>query len=136
MAWRRVAHFALNAVSAPIWVVWCILLGLLVGAAVLGGIIWPNACCGNCWAYALRQWALHGGSIAVVPSGVWLGPVPVLHVMWVPEGPVDGIEQAEPEQRLPRGAPWWRVVASVWYFRYRIVHDDRRHQRWRWRAKR
>ena len=137
MTWvRRALHMALAALGAPVWVLFCACLAVMVLLAALGHRLWPAADRGNCWSFALPRWLAGGGALAIVPSGLWIGPIPILHAAWVPAGPQDYLQQTEPVSRVGKDAPLWRKATAFWYFKFSVESDDHRHQRWRWRERR
>lgn len=114
---RRSAHFALNAIGFGLWLP-CVLLGYCVmGLAILGHRVWPEADRGNCWSYALPRLAERGGKLQIEASRLSIGPLPIPHAIWIrPDG---GAEQTEPCVRRSSAAAAWWGLATI-YFRFTV----------------
>jgi len=127
---RRTLHAVMAVVGFLLWVVWCALFAAIVTLTVLGHRLWPEADRGNCWSFALPRWWTQGGYLAIVPSGLWLGPVPVLHAIWV-RGELSEIQATDPCARHESARSSWFGLKTI-YFKFRVVTRDPR-RTWRQR---
>lgn len=116
---RRVLHAMLAAVGVMLWMVLAAGGLLLVGVAVVGHRVWPDADRGDCWSYALPRWVLHGGALRISIHRVeWL---PIPRATWVrPDGV---LERAAPVRRARTVREAWYGARTL-YFRYRVVRQS------------
>lgn len=116
---RRTLHAALAAAGVVLWLALAAGAVLLVGLAVLGHRIWPEAHRGNCWTWALPRWAAGGGDLAI--RMVRVGRLPVPHVAWIAP---DGVtHETQPVHRAQTGWQAWGGLATL-YFRFRVRRRD------------
>lgn len=126
---RRVLHAMLAMLGVVVWLVWCGLFSVMLLLALLAHWIWPTADIGNCWAFALPRWWLRGGYLAIVPSSLWLGPVPILHAALV-RAPAPDLIQTTPVTKARTAREAWFGLKSL-YFKYRVTRGPDRRAFWR-----